>query len=293
LSIATFALGLAVTACTQQHPIIQKEVAQRIAAPAWMVDRQINTGSFTLSAYERMHKRHAPADVYIEGNSEDLKNLNGASPFNPVALHLSSRDKADNVVWLGRPCQFDAIKAEGESCTAHFMSGKEYSAEVLEGYKNALNNIKYMYDISEFNLIGYNGGAAIAALLAAARDDVASLRTVAGVLNPPVTGEGLLSPIQFGEKLENIPQYHFIGDLDETANLTDIDAYMQALGSERCTNYEIVQDANHEEGWVNKWPDLLAKTPICSAPAPEPEPEIIVDPRPPAIYYPRDEKLIK
>lgn len=55
---------------------------------------------------------------------------------------------------------------------------------VFTAYNEALDEIKKRYDITEFNLIGHDGGANIAAVLASTRKDVVSLRTVAGNLHP-------------------------------------------------------------------------------------------------------------
>src|SRR5688572_2970340 len=84
--------GASLGACTKQF--LSDEVADRIASPAWMAERNITAGSFSLKAFERMHKRYAPADIYIEGDGKAWVAKNEASsdptPLNPVALHLAS-----------------------------------------------------------------------------------------------------------------------------------------------------------------------------------------------------------
>ncbi len=54
---------------------------------------------------------------------------------------------------------------------------------MVNSIHKTLDQIKTRYNASGFNLIGYSGGGAIAALVAADRNDILSLRTVAGNLD--------------------------------------------------------------------------------------------------------------
>lgn len=268
--LATSSLG----GCT--HPVIHEEVADRLANPAWMKERVIPAGRFALTVRERMHKRFAQADVYIEGDGKAWIGKHRASldptPVNPVALHLATRDLADNVVWMARPCQYTKLanKADGQ-CDAAYWTGKRFSPEVIDSYNQALDEIKRRYDIEGFNLVGFSGGGAVAAILAGQREDVHSLRTVAGNLDhkahsawhqvSPLTGS--LNPPDFAGRLAAIPQVHFIGGQDEIVPPAVFNSYVQALGSTNCVQAKFVQEAAHDTGWVDKWPDLLAIAPEC------------------------------
>ena len=136
------------------------------------------------------------------------------------------------------------------------------------------------------------GGGAVAAILAAQRDDVASLRTVAGNLDHRAHSahhnvsylEGSLNPPDFAAKLARVPQYHFIGGQDSVVPPGVLHSYLQSLGATSCAQYEFVQEAEHDKGWVNIWPDLLAKTPECRGIEKEFEP---FDLPPEPFYTPR------
>ena len=88
--------ALAVLAgCGTSSLTMRHEVAERLATPAWMIERRIPAAPFSLTAYERMHERFAPANIYIEGDglawlSKRQKSLN-PTPMNPVALHLATQ----------------------------------------------------------------------------------------------------------------------------------------------------------------------------------------------------------
>jgi predicted esterase len=161
-------------------------------------------------------------------------------------------------------------------------SNRRFSPEVVDSFNKALDEMKQRWDITEFNLIGYDGGANIVAALAASRDDVASIRTVAGTLTPAVSYDPKTSPLDadsitaFGiaPELAKTPQHHFIGAGDEIAPAAGYHSFRQQMGESQCVRYTFVQDADHTRGWVEKWPELLKATVEC-------EPEYVPVPLPP------------
>lgn len=251
-------------ACVMQSQYMRKDVASRVAHPAWMAERPIKASPFLLTAFERMHERQAPADIYIggEGHIWGLtgKETRNPTPINPVALHLASKDLAQNVAYIARPCQYSGMLDTSADCDPAYdgPTEKQFAPEVLAAYNTALDDIKSRYDITDFNLIGFSGGGTIAALLAAERKDISSLRTVAAPLG---------SAEKVAPALKNIPQHHFIGGQDVIVQPAALHSYLQALGETGCVDYTFIQEAEHEKGWVDKWPEFLAKTPACHGPA--------------------------
>lgn len=279
------ALGvLSLSACFT-GPYVKKEAAKRISAPAWMVERQIDTGVYDLTAFERMHKRHADANLYIEGDGitwmqRDIRSLN-PTPMNPVALHMAAHDNAKNVAYLARPCQYSDMTDEDTPCPSSAWLEGRFSNAVITSMSAAMDEMKARYNIENFNLIGYDGGGAIATILAATRDDVASLRTVAANLDheaytihhqiEPFTES--LNPVDYAAKLRNMPQHHYIGGQDDIMPPTVLHNYLQASGNSSCVQYTFIQEAEHEAGWVEKWPELLKEMPTCKGPARDFEPD--------------------
>lgn len=265
---------------------VREETADRLGHAVWMYEREIPAGLFSLTAYERIHERGEVATVYIEGDGELTDNFHmdskNPTPKNPVALHLATKDKSENLVWIARPCQYNGISA----CDEAYWGNERFSPEVLSAYTIALDEIKKRYDIKAFHLVGFDGGGAIASILAAQRPDVLSLRTVAANLDtnvyakehqmPPLTGS--LNPIDFAQNLKNIPQTHFIGGQDTVVPPSILHSYLQAVGPSNCVNHKFIQEAEHTKGWVEKWPELLLEMPACDAPVedwdfePMPEP---------------------
>ena len=150
------------TACGTSSIIMRHEIADRLSAPVWMTKRQIPVEPFSLTVYERMHERFAPANVYIEGDglawvSKKQISLN-PTPKNPVALHLATKDKANNVVYLARPCQYSGLINKDTPCDSAYWTNKRFAPEVLKAYDAALNEIKHRYNIEGFHITGFSGG---------------------------------------------------------------------------------------------------------------------------------------
>lgn len=248
----------AFTGCTPDT--IPTETAKRSAMPVFMIPRVINAGNFTLQAFERIHDRNGPAVVYIEGD--------GTTPSNPIATRLAAQDSAGNVIVLGRPCQYRGTYKGGE-CPKRFLGTHRYSEEIITAYNNALNNIKSTYNLSGYHLVGYDGGAAIATIVAAGRMDIASIRTVAGKLDTEIVGndgklpmlDGSLNPRRYAQSIVTIPQRHFVGGKDTV--VTDIPAlsYLHEVNNAPCVKMSVIDYASHDENWVEQWGELL-KLPV-------------------------------
>ena len=274
----TISLG----ACGIGDPL-RNEIAMRVASPAWMIKRPVEAGPFVLTAFERMHEPREVASLYIEGNGEATA-ITGdgtffdATPINPVGLHIAAMDKAENLAYVARPCQYSGLRNDYADACLQYWGDNQYSAETVKAYHDVLNGIKARYDVHSFNIIGYNGGATLAALMAGQRKDVLTLRTVAGRLDLDALGPSM-------NALARIPQHHYVAETDEVVPRSEIENYLNALGPTRCAEYTVVEDTTHEKGWANKWPELLKDgLPACYVP---PEPAFVPIEKPEPIYVPR------
>lgn len=257
-------------------PTLRTETAQRIAAPAWMIKRDIPAAPYLLRAYERIHDRGGVANLYIEGDGINGKHSIAENadftPVNPVGLHLASKDNAKNLIYLARPCQFNGRLELPHTCDNKEWQENRFSKDVIESYNNALNEISARYGIRAYNLIGYSGGAAIATMLAGERKDILSVRTVAGILDnsayATVADEFPISKTrtaaEHASDVSKTPQYHFIGGQDTIVTPSVLSTYLSDMPPTNCVQTMLVQEAEHEAGWVDKWPELLKLSVNCS-----------------------------
>jgi pimeloyl-ACP methyl ester carboxylesterase len=119
-------------------------------------------------------------------------------------------------------------------------------------------------------LVGYSGGGAVAALVAARRNDVSSLRTLAGYMDHVSLNrevgvtplKGSLDPIKAAPRLRLIPQIHFSGKKDKVIPKWVAKRFSRAVGNKNCTFVRLV-NATHEKGWERVWQNIGSKIPAC------------------------------
>jgi hypothetical protein len=253
------------------------ESALETATAGHMSERLIQAGPFQLTAFERISKPGAPADLYIEGDGlawlDKYTPSRNPTPPHSVVLRMAAVDSAENVIYLARPCQYSGWTGNG-ACPDRYWTNARTAPEVIGAYNEALENIKATDGVSGFNLIGYSGGAAVAVLAAAGRADVLSIRTVAGNTDYALFSEihsispvnASVDPATVAAKLAHIPQRHFIGAEDKVVPEDIYNSWLRASGSSACITSTVVPDMGHEKGWDGKWPELLSLPLSCRTP---------------------------
>lgn len=248
--------------------------AQQMAQAAGMQKSAITTDGFVLIAYSRLTDASQPVNVYIEGDGLAWLSRHQLSadptPRRAIGLTLATLDPASNVIYLARPCQFNDF--DRTPCASSYWSDKRFSEEVISAMSHAMDTFAPRLHGQSIHLIGYSGGAAVAALIAARRHDIASLRTVAGNLDHVALNAhhqvspmpGSLNAIDVAPKLARLPQLHFIGGKDQVIPELIAQRFLTAVGN-NCAQVITQADASHTEGWVEHWPDLLKINAKCDA----------------------------
>lgn len=265
-------LAFSLSACANAIETRQ-ENAEAIAAAGHLTPAVIDSGLFNLSSWQKFADGGA-AHVYIEGDgfawvSRTEKSRN-PTPKNPVALKLAAADPWPNVVYLARPCQYSSWNGGG-ACPDKYWTDARTAPQVIEAYQKALDRLKADHHIPAFHLIGYSGGAAVAAIVAADRTDVATLRTVAGNIDyqafydlhhVSVLAQSV-APESIAAKIAHIPQRHFIGGDDKVVPPQVFEAWQAASRNVDCLSSRIVPGNTHGDGWDAAWPQLLAEPVVC------------------------------
>ena len=229
------------------------------------------TDPFTITGYYRIRKAGDPLHVYIEGDGlawmSKMQLSDDPTPLNPIMLRLAALDPSPNVVYLARPCQYSRDPA----CDYPYWSGKRFSEPVIHSMDEAVGDYARRSGAKEIHLIGYSGGAAVAVLIADRRTDIASIRTIAGDLDPhglnryhkvsPLIGS--LDPMDVASRISRVPQRHFIGRNDKRVPSFIVKDYIIASETKGCIQVTEVRDADHVNGWTEEWPRLLALPVEC------------------------------
>jgi hypothetical protein len=250
-----------------------KNNAKKIAMSADLMPILLQTPTFRLAGFYRFSKPKAPLTVYIEGDGlawlTRYRPSGNPTPKNPIALQLATLDKSANVAYLARPCQYVSLRDE-KLCGVPYWTQKRFSKEVIVAINAALSILVSKSKAEAIHLVGYSGGGAVAALAAFRRNDIASLRTVAGYMDHVSLNrkagvsplKGSLDPIRAAPYLKSIPQIHYTGNQDERIPGWVAHKFRKAVRNNGCTSVQIV-DATHENGWEKVWGRVWSKIPIC------------------------------
>ncbi len=242
------------------------KAAEGIGQRAGLAKSYLQTKNFTLTSYWRGAQPGAPLNLYIEGDGAAWINrswrADDPTPKEPLALELAGVDPGANVAYLARPGQYAAAGSpRGDPA---YWSDRRFSPEVVAALSEAADSLLAKTGAVQINLIGYSGGAALAVLLAAARADVLSLRTVAGNLDPEAVNRyhrvsplaGSLDPLTVAEKLRFLPQRHFIGADDDVIPPFAARNFLSRQGGDN-RRLTTVAGVGHRQGWRECWRSLL------------------------------------
>jgi len=267
-------LGVASSCASGGAPGGRYEAADRVAVSANLMKRSIVTKGFTLTAYERFSQPGADITVYIEGDGLawlSPTQLSGdPTPGKPLVLQMAALDPSGNVAYLARPGQYATGPSPG--CDPRYWSDGRFSPEVVEAMSEAIGRLRTVSGSEWVHLVGYSGGAAIAALVASRRDDIASLRTVAGNLDTEEVNrhhgvsplDGSLNPVDEAARLADLPQRHFAGAKDTVVPPFIARSFLKKAGDADGRRLVILEDVSHSRGWLENWGDLLAVPPVTA-----------------------------
>ncbi len=223
--------------------------------------------NFTLLSYIRIKETGKPLVIYIEGDGVAWESRSRISsdptPSDPLVIRLAALDPSPNVAYLARPGQYPSLGAS--QCDPKYWTGSRFSQEVIEDMDIAVSRLRETAQAPSVSLIGYSGGAAVAVLVSAGRDDVTGLRTIAGNLDHEAVSKwnkvsplkGSLDPIDVAAKIKSLPQRHFVAYNDRIVPVSAAESFAAKIGDGKHGSITIVKGTTHHSGWEDKWPNLL------------------------------------
>lgn len=229
----------------------------------------IAASPFQLTAFTRFASgRGSHLVIYLEGDGRAWLGRDRLSPdptpSDPYVLGLASRDQSSNVAYVARPCQYTPQGAEG-ACHPRYWSDARFAEEVVASVSGAIDTLKARANAQDVTLIGYSGGGTVAALIAARRDDIHNLVTIAAPLDlelwtktlmlTPLTGS--LDPVDAADKLGNLPQLHLFGADDDVVPPSIGRSFLNQLPEGTPANMHVVEGFDHYCCWQDQWPGLM------------------------------------
>ncbi len=245
--------------------------ADTIASEHHFAKDYVKTDLCNLTSFYHLNNLGAPLTVYIEGDGFAWRTRRELSddptPRCQLVLSLAAIDTSENVAYIARPGQFGA--SGSPDCDPVYWSKKRFSQEAVNAINTAIDHLKAKSQSKEINIIGYSGGAAIAVIIAAQRNDVASLRTIAGNLDSEAVSryhkvdflKGSLNPIDFATKVSHISQRHFVSSGDNVVPMFIAKSFAEKIGDKKYESITIVEGTSHTTGWQKAW-SLLINIPL-------------------------------
>jgi pimeloyl-ACP methyl ester carboxylesterase len=259
--------GLAVLFCVACAALLSSaEHARKLAESAGFA--AVGLPDQHLRAFAKHAKPGAQTDlvtVYIESDGAPWRRRNeppsDPTPIKPLVLRMSIDDPSPAVAYLGRPCQY-LPEAELRLCDPELWSRGRFRDDAVESMNAAIDVLKRHYGASAINLVGYSGGGAMAALIAARRNDVNCLVTVAAPLDTRAWTDALgvsplatsLNPADHAEHLRGVRQTHFRGLRDAVVPPATTQRYFT-----RSPGAAVIDKSayDHRCCWENEWKELL------------------------------------
>ncbi|MEQ5778376.1 alpha/beta fold hydrolase [Thalassospira sp. NFXS8] len=266
--------GLAACSTVPQRDALRDQL---VAKAGWS-SGVVPSGEFDIAASWKNTGQSQTLFVYLEGDGLAYITPNRAStnptPDNPVALRMAIADPHQGpVLYLARPCQY-VMPDHGRNCARPYWTVKRYAPEIVASLNTALNLFKNKLGTRKLVIVGYSGGGALATLLAAQRNDIAGIVTVAANLDTRYWTDragvssltGSLDPADFAARLGNLPQVHFSGVEDTTVGPAVTRAFMAKLPANTPVSHIEVPRFDHFCCWAQNWQQLSIRPELKTIP---------------------------
>ena len=228
-------------------------------APDDFIFVPIKSGEYEIATWQKINDpTNKNIHIYIEGDGHAFdaygRPTDDPTPRGTFVRDLATRDKAENVVYMARPCQF--IKTD--SCNEVDWTFGRFSQKIIDAESKAIKQVAKDKNIT---LIGYSGGAMVSGLIILQNPKlkVDKWITVAGVLDHKkwteyFGDEDLTESINM-EKLPNVQQVHYVGGRDETV------PYELAKTWANESDIKLIPDATHDDFGALYFQNLLVVEP--------------------------------
>lgn len=264
LSVATILL---LAACVSvPAPGERRQAAVALVQARHWHGVDLATSTFNLQAFiPDTFDKDPHLTVYLEGDGFAWVSASQPSsdptPVNPVALRMALAQPAGNAAYLARPCQY---LADQDNCRQRYWTNARFAEDVVASFDQAVDQLKAQAGAQRLTLVGYSGGGALALLLAARRDDVQNIITVAGNLDPAAWAEyhhvspldGSLNPVGQRATLARIPQVHLSGANDNVIPSVLTTGFVAAYPKASPASVRVIPGYTHQCCWAQDWSQL-------------------------------------
>ncbi len=255
--------------CLNIHTDRAYDKAYELTRYSQWVPTYIETAHFTLKSYLSPQRSapDLPLIVYIEGDGSAWIDVNRISPDptpqKPFMLSVALQDTTFDAVYIARPCQYVINEGKGVNCQYALWTDGRFNEVVIADMNEAIDKALKQKARRNVILVGGSGGATVAMLVAARRNDVKGIVSLAGLLNHKSwTRHHRITPLgqsldtdPIYSKITAIPQLHVLGKDDviipNALTINEIEK-MKKIVRARIL-YRVEPDMDHDCCWGTYW----------------------------------------
>ncbi len=243
-------------------------------AEAAQFDRVVVVGS-QLRTYLKSTSARAPEllTVFIESDGApwpwpDTPPVD-PTPVKPLVMRMAVADPSAHVAYVARPCQF--LSPSGlAACDPTLWTEGRFRSDAVRAVEIAVDALKARSGAKKVNLVGFSGGGAMAALVAARRQDVGCLVTIAAPLDTSAWTDAIgvsrlsasLNPADAVTRLRGLPQTHFSGQDDTVVPSRSAGRLFSAI---QASAWISVPGFDHDCCWERDWVALRRRSCLANA----------------------------
>lgn len=261
------AIATVLGACASTpNPEVRRALATALASKQHWQSLALQTEVFRVQAYVSPTFNSEVLTVYLEGDGFAWRTLRQPSadptPLDPLALRLALAQPDGNAAYLGRPCQY--LDAQQAPCATRYWGEARFAENVVRSLDQAVGQLKFRAGAQRVVLVGYSGGGALALLLAARREDVTRVVTVAGNLDHAAWTQhhrvspllGSLNPATLRSRLADVEQRHLVGEQDRIIPPQLIEAFVAGYPAGNRAQVRVLSGYDHRCCWAQNWAQL-------------------------------------
>lgn len=244
-------------------PDERRDLADGLAIHNNWVGKLVFTSSFSIQTYApKRHQPNAHLVVYFEGDGlswlSSTRPSSDPTPLDPVGLKMAMAYRGPVAkAYVARPCQY----VLDPHCREMHWTGHRFSKEIIDSMGQVVDQLKRDSAASRLVLVGYSGGAAVAAMVAGRRQDVDALVTVAGNLDTQAWVQhhglspliGSMNPLDHAYKLKGVVQFHFLGGKDSVIPGSLVKNFTRGLSDSSLIHLSNQADFDHACCWAQNW----------------------------------------
>lgn len=255
------------TACASvPSPDERRQQADALAQGQHWQSLALQTEAFQVQAYLPATFSGEVLTLYLEGDGFAWRSSHQPSldptPLEPLVLRLALAQPDGTAAYLGRPCQY--LDAQRAPCATRYWTDARFAEALVNSLDQAVGQLKARAGAQRLVLVGYSGGGALALLLAARREDVTRVVTVAGNLDHAAWTQhhrvsplqGSLNPATLRSRLAGVEQLHLTGEKDRVIPPPLVEAFVAGYPPGHHAQVRVLPGYDHRCCWAQDWSQL-------------------------------------